>query len=76
MKEVIDLSSKRAIRRRSCQGKKCFTTGEEAQIAAKTASWRTKQLILAYPCQFGGHWHVGHPTRSARQGYYAKRGRF
>ena len=54
------LSSKRAIRRRACGGKKKFPTRTRAISAAVRISRQTKERLRAYRCRFCRAWHVGH----------------
>lgn len=54
------MSSKRAIRRRSCADKAKYETIELAQAAARRGKHRG-QLLNAYRCQFCGKFHIGHP---------------
>lgn len=60
------MSSKRGLRRKSCRGKVVYQNSLLAQL-------RIPYGLMVYKCQFGDHWHRGHPTRSARQSLAAKR---
>lgn len=66
------MSSKRALRRRSCESKARFTNGAEAQRSSQKASARSQSLILAYRCRFCRGWHIGHPPYKIRQAYLSK----
>lgn len=68
------MSSKRRIRRRSCEGKVNYpdkaTAIHNAGILRKThqgGTWR------AYRCEFCGGWHVGRPSRRDNQALAARR---
>lgn len=54
------MSSKRRIRRRSCEGKKAYTR-EEAKDAAARVSRNSGEKLVSYRCQFCRRWHIGHP---------------
>lgn len=59
------MSSKRRLRRVSCTKKKPYT-----QEQADSKAYMLRELgieIYAYPCNFSGHWHVGHrPNKLTR----------
>ena len=64
---VTNLASKRAIRRRSCEGKRLFSTFAEAERAAAAMQRNAAGALHAYRCDFSGrdgktagHYHVGH----------------
>lgn len=60
------MSSKRAIRRRACTGKKRHATlADAAQMAGGG--------MMAYRCQFCGGFHIGHPPLKMRK-IWAERG--
>lgn len=65
------MSSKRRIRRKSCQVKTGYPTKEEAERRVKQLVWRDYQVgpqtcaIRAYRCDHCGQWHVGHAGHSA-----------
>ena len=73
------MSSKRAVRRRQCEGKVRFASREEAW-------WRVRPTLRAsivghsrhlapYSCRFCGGWHLGHnPFRPKIPGLNARRG--
>jgi hypothetical protein len=55
------MSSKRRIRRNSCEGKRRFATQTDAVAAMISFQKRSKDHTLAaYKCRFGNHWHFGH----------------
>ena len=65
------MSSKRRLRRRSCEGKKAYATAVEAEAAAKRlrgAFWTSR--YRSYKCQFCGRWHAG---RASNKDYQAMR---
>ena len=55
------VSSKRHIRRKSCQGKKAFPSIEKARYAAYLRSKKSGEKIVPYRCRFCRQWHIGHP---------------
>lgn len=63
------MSSKRAIRRRSCKSKQRFGS----QLAASAAIGRLRRntgdtsWMTTYRCQFCGGWHFGHTPSRIRQ---------
>lgn len=62
------MSSKRALRRRSCERKVRYKSKKDA----KRAIYRTNKRkgwaghVQAYMCQFCGGWHFGHPPKRKR----------
>lgn len=64
------MSSKRHLRRRSCEGKIAFQTE-----AAAWARVRRDQLrgLHPYRCAFAGHWHLGHSPRVTKEQVLARR---
>ena len=54
------MSSKRRIRKSSCDGKIVHDKAS-AYIRAKRL-WKKGERVHAYKCRFGDHWHVGHWT--------------
>ena len=59
------MSSKRAIKRKQCAGKKAYCNRDHAEHEALKARRRTGDDIQAYPCPRCGWPHIGH--RSARK---------
>lgn len=59
------MSSKRAIRRRACDGKQRHPTAERAwaHITSLARSGLAKGTLNAYRCRFCRGWHVGHWIR-------------
>jgi hypothetical protein len=55
------MSSKRHIRRRSCEGKTAYPSIDKARYAAHLASKRSSEKIVPYRCEFCRQWHIGHP---------------
>jgi len=67
------MSSKRHIRRKSCEGKRQFSDHASA-FAAASSYWHTfNQPMNAYRCRFCNHFHIGHPSREVRQAMRARR---
>ena len=59
------MSSKRAIRRKQCQGKKQHCNEAHASREAWKKRKRTGDDIWEYKCPHCSWWHIGH--RSARK---------
>ena len=56
------MASRRRLRKQSCTGKVPHATQAAAQYHA--AKVRAKgDLVRAYKCRFGDHWHIGHWRR-------------
>ncbi len=53
------MASKRAVRRRACQGKEAHETYEKANGIACYFR-RMGEHMRAYRCKFCGHYHIGH----------------
>ena len=60
-KVQVFMSSKRRLKRNHCTGKAQYPTLATAQYVAALMRKKTGDLILAYKCRFGHHYHVGHP---------------
>jgi len=58
------MSSKRRIRRNSCDGKTRWLTAKEAHAKAYTARNIRGQKVNAYFCIFCSGYHVGHSSRN------------
>ncbi|MDY7027968.1 MAG: hypothetical protein SVR04_06700 [Spirochaetota bacterium] len=56
------MSSKRRIRRRSCEGKVRHESLEAAKIACREMR-RQGEIVRPYHCRFCGGYHVGHYNR-------------
>ncbi len=54
------MSSKRRLKRNHCTGKVQYPNENAARYAAFLMRKKTGDLILAYKCKFGHHYHVGH----------------
>jgi hypothetical protein len=67
------MSSKRALRRRSCARKNAYADQATADSVAAVARRRRGQRLHVYRCQFGAHWHVGHPPGRVRQSIAGRR---
>ena len=48
---------------RRCDGKSAYSS-KKAEKAARLASKRTGDLIVAYMCYHCGKWHIGHADKS------------
>lgn len=57
------MSSKRALRRKSCEGKVQHETKDAAWAASRKTSGGG---VYPYRCSFGPHWHVGHPRHISK----------
>lgn len=64
----ISMSSKRRIRRRSCESKVRHENADEASKHAR----RLGKHYMQYHCAFCNGWHVGRPDRATKQGLIAK----
>jgi len=67
------MSSKRAVRRRSCGRKNSYSDEATALGVVVAARKKRGQRLHAYHCDFADHWHVGHPTGRMRQAMAARR---
>lgn len=54
------MSSKRGIRRRSCERKKQYPTHDVAERDARALARRTHERFAVYRCQWCHQFHVGH----------------
>ena len=65
------MASKRAIRRRACEGKRRYATQKAAGDALskhrKGIGW-----MIAYHCKFCHQFHLGHPPRKVREAIAAR----
>lgn len=62
------MSSKRAMRRRECEGKQAFPTAAIAAMYNKTGAKKFGwQRLHAYKCEFCHQFHLGHPPRKIRR---------
>lgn len=70
------MASKRRLRRKACTGKEPYPDRVNAAQAAKRSSQATHTTIWPYKCEFGNHWHIGHPParvwRAVRQSLEAR----
>lgn len=77
---VVDLvgaaamSSKRAIKRRACEGKVRYTSQKAAQaaIGRLRRNTGTTGWFSAYRCERCGNFHFGHAPRQVRQAMEAR----
>lgn len=67
------MSSKRAQRRRGCEGKVRHPDAEAAHAHAAHLRRRLGSPAHAYACPYCGAWHVGRPDRRTRQSMRAQR---
>jgi len=56
------MSSKRAMRRKSCDGKIRYLSREKARSKVFKMSFDGRSLDV-YRCDFCGGWHIGHTMR-------------
>lgn len=63
------MSSKRAIRRRECQGKQRFVSevAARAGIASLRRGKGVTDALHTYACSFCGGYHYGHPPAKVLQ---------
>lgn len=63
------MASKRAIRRRACEGKVRHGDKESALAHLYWSLRRFEQAgyLNVYPCRFCGGWHIGHKPRPKAQ---------
>lgn len=67
------MSSKRRLRRRSCEGKIRHTSKENARAAIRSMSHnKIYGGQWPYKCQFCKGWHVGRPDKKRKKGMRAK----
>jgi hypothetical protein len=64
------MSSKRHLRRRSCESKRAYPTQQAAWGGLKRTAGSG---LLLYRCRWCGQYHVGHPPARVRQAIAAKR---
>lgn len=57
------MSSKRAIKRRMCDGKRRHENFNNAMIARKIGGIKLNST-MAYKCKFCKMWHLGHPKKN------------
>ena len=59
------MSSKRRIRRQSCEGKRRYASAKEARSAISCLHHRKghQGYMQAYHCNFCGAFHFGHPPK-------------
>lgn len=57
------MSSKRRIRRRSCESKVNYPSRDAALLAITAQRYKWTARMNAYPCQFCGQYHIGHAPR-------------
>ena len=67
------MSSKRRLRRQSCEGKDRYPNMDVASRYAKIACKRAHGWIVPYHCRFCGGYHIGHATPAAKRSIRARR---
>ena len=69
------MASKRALRRRSCTGKRQYRSQAEAgyAIVALTIYKGYQGLLVPYRCPFCQFFHFGHPPANVRRAIAARR---
>ncbi len=60
------MSSKRRQRRKSCVGKRRYSSQTEAVAALISAKRKGLHGMCSYKCRWGNHWHLGHPPKSPK----------
>ena len=67
------MSSKRAVRRKSCSGKVRYDDIELAWKAVRASGARDNSgWILPYKCRFCGGYHIGHAPKRVKKVFRAK----
>lgn len=61
------MSSKRHLRKKSCEGKQRHASQCEAVAHVIHLTKHGERGLHAYRCPFGDHWHVGHMSKRAKQ---------
>jgi hypothetical protein len=61
------MASKRQLRRKSCLGKKKYTSSQQAKDAAFLTGRKHNEKLVAYHCNYCGSWHIGHPPVSVQR---------
>ena len=67
------MASKRALKRKQCQGKKKYEKTEAIRTATVMRHKYPGQSFDGYPCPNCGSWHVGHRTWKNQQRITARR---
>ena len=67
------MASKRRKRRVQCGAKHRLTKEQALRRATQMRRDNPGQLLDAYPCPHGDHWHVGHRTKKVRAQIAARR---
>lgn len=69
------MSSKRAIRRKSCKGKQRYQSAAEAgrAIVALHHDRGYQGMLTSYHCPFCGGFHFGHPPAQVAKAIKARR---
>ncbi len=68
------MSSKRAVRRRACEGKRSYETREEARrVQGRMVRQGEAGPLNVYHCARCGAWHVGHQPAKVRQAIASRR---
>ena len=68
------MSSKRSLRKKSCDGKQKYDTQSKAELAAKIVGKNIGgQWLTAYKCEFCGKYHIGHPPYNVRRSIISRK---
>lgn len=51
---------------KTCATKKLYTNKNKAKYVAGMRSKDTKEQLEPYKCNYGKHWHIGHPMTLRR----------
>lgn len=57
------MSSKRRLRRKSCEGKQRYASHVQAHAAISAQAWKWRGHMSAYTCPHCGRVHIGHTPR-------------
>jgi hypothetical protein len=60
------MSSKRRLRRKSCESKIRHPDKTSAILHLKALQRKTDDWLVVYHCKFCKGWHVGHPTHKRK----------
>jgi hypothetical protein len=66
------MASKRARRRKSCDGKVRHASYHDATIAARNAKGDYRAYLVPYHCAYCRQFHIGHPPEFVRRAIQAK----
>jgi hypothetical protein len=66
------MSSKRRVRKNSCEGKVQYATLDDAKLAAIRWNKAKNDSCHPYKCEFGEHYHIGHPPKKVKAAIAAR----